>query len=69
MSTPYNSNVHLKKNQGEPFSQLKYSQMIGSLLYIVNKTRPDISYAVGILSRYTHNHSSENWNTLERMFK
>jgi hypothetical protein len=69
VSTPYDSNVHLKKNQGEPFSQLKYSQMIGSLLYIANKTRPDISYAVGRLSRYTHNPSREHRNALERVFK
>ncbi|BBH06862.1 transposable element gene [Prunus dulcis] len=67
--TPYDPNVHLKKNQGEPFSQLKYSQMIGSLLYIANKTRPDIAYAVGRLSRYTHNPSKEHWNALERVFK
>ncbi|KAI5350435.1 hypothetical protein L3X38_003326 [Prunus dulcis] len=58
--TPYDPNVHLKKNQGEPFSQLKYSQIIDSLLYIANKTRPDIAYAVGRLNRYTHNPSKEH---------
>ena len=67
--TPYDPNVHLKKNQGQPFSQLKYSQMIGSLLYIANKSRLDIAYAVGRLSRYTHNPSKEHWNALERVFK
>ena len=33
ISTPYNSSISLK-NTGEPVSQLKYSQFIGSLLYI-----------------------------------
>ncbi|CAL8150043.1 unnamed protein product [Prunus armeniaca] len=67
--TPYDPNFHLKKNQGQPFSQLKYSQMIGSLLYIANKTRPDIAYVVGRLSRETHYPSKEHWNALERVFK
>ena len=69
MSTPDDPHVHLKKNKGEPISQLKYSQMIGSLLYIANKSRPDISYAVGRLSRYTHSPSKEHWVALERVFK
>ena len=34
ISTPYDSSIALKKNTGEHVSQLKYSQFIGSLLYI-----------------------------------
>ena len=48
------------KNMSESMSQLKYSQLIGSLLYISNKTRPDISYAVGRLSRYTSHPSKDH---------
>ena len=59
----------MKKNTGEPVSLLKYSQLIGSLLYISNRTRPDISYAVGKLSRYTSNPSREYWTALERVFR
>jgi len=58
ISTPYDSSIPLKKNTGEPMSQLEYSQLIGSLLYIFNKTRPDISHAVGKLSRYTTSNPS-----------
>lgn len=67
--TPYDPSLILKKNLGEPVSQLKYSQMIGSLVYIANKTRPDLNYAVGRLSRYTHNPSKDHWTALERVFK
>ena len=60
ISTPYDSSIALKKNMSEPVSQLKYSQLISSLLYISNRIRPDISYAVGRLSRYTSNPSREH---------
>ena len=50
--TPYDFSIALKKNTGEPVSQLKYSQLIGLLFYISNRTRPTISYAAGRLSRF-----------------
>ena len=54
-STPYDHYSHLTKNVGEPVRQLEYFQRIGSLLYVANRTHPDIAYAVGRLSRYTSN--------------
>jgi len=67
--TPYDSSIVLKKNTGELVSQLKYSQLIGSLLYISNRIRPDISYAIDGLSWYTNNPSREHWTELERVFR
>jgi len=49
----------------ELVSQLEYSQLICSLLYIFNRTKPGISYAVGRLSRYTSNPNTEYWTALE----
>ena len=68
ISIPYDFSIALK-NTSEPVSQLKYSQLIGSLLYIFNKTRLDISYTVGKLSRYTSNPSRDHWTALERVFR
>ena len=38
-------------------------------MYLSNFTRPDISYAVVKLSRYTSNRNLEHWNALEGVFK
>lgn len=67
--SPYDANVQLKKNRGECISQPEYAQIIGSLMYLTNCTRPDISYAVGRLSRYTQSPNKEHWTAISRVLK
>ena len=69
MSIPFDPTVKLRKNKGESVSQHKYSQIIGSLLHLMNHTRPDIAYAVGRLGRYTHSPNTYHWDIVERVFK
>lgn len=38
-----------------------YGKVIGSVMYLMNCTRPDIAYVVSRLSRYTHNPSYDHW--------
>jgi hypothetical protein len=52
--TPYPSML-VRKNQGDPKDakdQLRYSQIIGSLMYLASTTKPDISFVVSKLSRF-----------------
>ena len=60
----YDLKVHLVKNRGNSVSQDKYTQIIGSLMFLTNCIRPDIAYDVGRLSRYTHSPSVEHWDTI-----
>ena len=53
--TPVDVNLHLRKNTGDAISQVEYSRIIGSLMYLMNCTRPDIAYSVSKLSRFTSN--------------
>lgn len=61
--------MKLMPNKGIAISQLEYSQAIGSLMYAMTSTRPDIAYAVGKLSRYTSNPSTQHWQAIQRVFK
>jgi hypothetical protein len=48
--TPYDPSKLLKKNRRISRDQLRYSQIIGSLMYLASPTRPDISFVVSKLS-------------------
>jgi hypothetical protein len=67
--TPYDPSVILRKNKNEPTDQLKYSQIIGSLMYLASATRPDISFAMSKLSRFILNPRIDHWHALERVLR
>jgi hypothetical protein len=51
--TPYDPSMLVRKNQRDPKDakdQLRYSQIIGSLMYLASATRPGISFVVSKLS-------------------
>ena len=62
-------NLHLSKNNGKNISQQEYAQAIGSLMYVMNCTRPDIAYAVIKLSRYASNPGPHNWKAIVRVLR
>jgi len=43
--------------------------LIGSLMYVMLCTRPDIAIAVNILSRYTNKNNRELWKCLKRVLR
>ncbi|GAV88375.1 hypothetical protein CFOL_v3_31798 [Cephalotus follicularis] len=50
-------------------NQLEYSKLIGSLMYVMSCTRPDIAFTIGMLSRFTSNPSNEHWDALTRLMR
>nr|AAX96287.1 retrotransposon protein, putative, Ty1-copia sub-class [Oryza sativa Japonica Group]AAX96336.1 retrotransposon protein, putative, Ty1-copia sub-class [Oryza sativa Japonica Group]ABA92593.1 retrotransposon protein, putative, Ty1-copia subclass [Oryza sativa Japonica Group] len=67
--TPYDPSVLLRKNRRIARDQLRYSQIIGSLMYLASATRPDISFAVSKLSRFVSNLEDDHWQALERIMR
>ncbi|GKE80420.1 zinc finger, CCHC-type containing protein, partial [Tanacetum coccineum] len=69
MSTPMDTSKKLMPNNGQAVSQLEYSRVIGCLMYAMTCTRPDIAFAMGKLSRYTSNPSTQHWQAIQRVLK
>jgi hypothetical protein len=45
-----------------------YRQLIGSLMYLVN-TRPDICYAVNVLSQFIIQSRQTHWTTMKHVLR
>ncbi|GJS47049.1 zinc finger, CCHC-type containing protein [Tanacetum coccineum] len=69
VSTPMDPVEKLKPNTGKPVDQLKYSRAIGCLMYAMTSTRPDFTYVVGRLNKFTSNPSRQHWHAITRVFK
>ena len=67
--TPYDPSVMLRKNRKIAKDQLRYSQIIGSLMYLASATRPNISFVVSKLSRFMSNPGTDHWHALERVMR
>jgi hypothetical protein len=65
--TPYDPSVVLRKNKRIGRDQLRYSYIIGSLMYMASATWPDISFVVSKLSRFTSNPRDDHWRVLEQV--
>ncbi|GJV17396.1 retrovirus-related pol polyprotein from transposon TNT 1-94 [Tanacetum coccineum] len=52
-NTPFDTSVKLEVNSGRAVAQLEYASVIGSLMYAMHYTRPDIAFDVSKLSQYT----------------
>jgi hypothetical protein len=65
---PFSEDEHDGSGAGVPLDPgHRYCELIGSLLYIANTTRPDIAQAVGVLSRYRCNPTTAHWNAAMRV--
>ncbi|GJW61925.1 zinc finger, CCHC-type containing protein [Tanacetum coccineum] len=66
VSTPMDTSEKLMLNNGQAVSQLEYSRVIGSLMYAMICTRPNIAFVVGKLSRYTSNLGTQQWQAIQQ---
>lgn len=66
-STPFPGGVKVFKATNEEVQEMQqknlpYRSVVGSSMYIAIWTRPDISYAVGVLSQHLEKPSLTHWN-------
>jgi ATP-binding cassette subfamily B (MDR/TAP) protein 1 len=49
--------------------RVPYSSAIGSLMYAMVCSRPDLAHAMSVVSRYMVNLGKEHWNAVQWIFK
>ncbi|KAE8673443.1 Detected protein of unknown function [Hibiscus syriacus] len=68
-STPMELNVKMCAHEGKDLEDATmYRQLVGSLIYLT-LTRPDISYAVGVMSRYMQNPKKPHLDAVRRILR
>ena len=53
----------------EDMSHVPYVSAVGSFMYAMVCTRPDIAHAVGVLSRYMSKPWKDHWTTIKNGFQ
>jgi len=53
----------------EYMSRVPYSSAVGSLMYAMVCSRPDLSYAMSLVSRYMANPGKEHWKAVQWIFR
>jgi hypothetical protein len=75
-ATPLDPAVKLSSDQcpstergKQAMSKIPYRQAIGSLMWAAVATRPDIAFAVSLLSQFLENPGGTHWTAVKRVFK
>ena len=76
VSTPLPSYLKLSKDDSPKsdaekaeMAKVPYSSAVGSLMYVMIATRPDIAFAVGMVSRYMANPGKKHWIAVKHILK
>lgn len=71
VSTPedQHSNLGMMEQSKTVDGSVPYRQAVGSLMFLATVTRPDISHAVGVASRFLNCPKLAHWNAVKRIIK
>ena len=70
VSTPMDVTQKLYSvSSSSPVDKLLYQSAVGSLLYLSNWTRPDITYAVNTVAKFSSNPTQAHWTAIKRIMR
>ena len=76
VNTPLGGNFKLSKRsypsieeENKKMGAIPYSSVVGSLMYAMVCTRPDIAHIVGVVRRFLENPNKEHWEAVKWIFK
>ena len=75
-TTPLANHFKLSKEQSPKTAEerdhmtlVPYASAVGSLIYAMVYTRPDIAHAVGVVSRYMANPGKKHWEAVKWLLR
>ena len=72
-TTPADPHIRLQKSEhnfeASQSEKKQYQSAVGSLMYAMLGTRPDIAYAVSKVSQYSTNPNPTHWTAVKRIFR
>ena len=57
------------QEERDRMARVPYASAVGSLMYAMLYTRPDICFAIGMISKYQSNPSPKHWMAVEHILK
>eukprot|EP00253_Pinus_taeda_P029820 PITA_29820 len=57
------------QEEEEDMSYVPYASAVGSLMYVMVCTRPEIAHELGVLSRFMSKLGKEHWTTMKQVFR
>jgi len=66
IATPFEVGLQLAQSE-KSVKSLPYREAVGSLMYLMVGTRPDLAFAVGKLSRFVSGYGKEHWAAGKRV--
>lgn len=68
MATPMDQNHRLSGGTGTPVDRERYQRLVGRLIYL-SHTRPDIAFAVSVVSQFMHDPRSTHMEAVSRILR
>ena len=73
---PMSQGIHLSKRMSPKtpeernrMNSIPYASAIGSIIYAMLCTRPDVAYALGISSRFQADSGEDHWKAVKNILK
>ena len=66
---PIDTGIDTSDNGADEVTEEPYNELVGSLIYLVQCTRPDLAFAVGVLSRHLKNPTRRDWERAKRVLR
>ena len=73
---PMSQGIHLSKRMSPKtpkernrMSSIPYTSTVGSIMYAMLCTRPDVAYALGIVSRFQTDLGEDHWKAVKNILK